>query len=863
MNQSSKQLESLGRYKILRELGRGGMSVVYLGQDTELDRKVAIKCVDTSDATTARLAASLRAEAKLLAQLNHPNIVQLYDVVEQNDILGLVIEYVGGDTLTQRLKQAPSREVKLKWLAEIAAGLSSAHKKGIAHCDLKADNVLVTSDNVAKVADFGIAKVKLDGYLEDDGLTRMESVSGSYFSLSPEQATGQAVDTRTDLFSLAVLIYQTLIGQHPFGDTHNKVALLQRVINDPLELSDSAANTLGVRLTELLNNLLSKRPEERLYSAAEVAELLKSDTGNSSNTSLDDNTVAIPTQVAKPNSTPRLSTRAKGLLGKALLISSGFIVGVVLLKLIPSTDQAASDVTYIALDNIEVTASDDFNKTLLPLIKSTIQQSTESALLSFKRTGLVDAKELNSIEGGFSKKAVAAGVENIMVVSAHCLQQKCDIKIQRRSGQRMAVSQQTSFPVASDSLIDLKNAISTQLPKLFDRSNLPFSQDTIELSEEDYRRYLEIYTSSNSGESEDQKYFNGIQKLIADKPDFVPSYSLLYLLGSYLHRNTSDDEYLITVLSVFEKSPNKVKLNRTIKGDKIRLLLDLGKLPEAKSLFSSLKNEVKNELFLSEIESHIAYAENDYERLLELDRQNASWRPSANNLYNLAASEFFYGDSVNSKINVEKALKLKSNFTYALNLKATLELNFGNVAEAIKTYEAVLKSGADHGAYTNYGVALTLNKQYEKAIKNLLKAIDINPKDSPLYLNLADAYNLAGQKELAKENYNKVLTLLSLPESAQDYSYLAQAQAHTGMLNIAVRTLKTANQKYPEYAELDYASAIVNTLAKNYVSAVVDVHDSIARGTAPVWFTFQWFEPLCTKKDFVKITEAENASLCK
>ncbi len=868
MSQLINQLESLGRYKLIRELGRGGMSVVYLAQDTELGREVAIKCVDTSEPTAARMANSLRAEAKLLAQLNHPNIVQLYDVVEQENILGLVIEYVGGDTLTQRLKQAPSREVTLKWLAEIAEGLASAHKKGIAHCDLKADNVLVTNDNIAKVADFGIAKVKLDGYLEDDGLTRIDSVSGSYFSLSPEQASGQAVDTRTDLFSLAVLIHQALVSQHPFGDTHNKMALLQRVINDPLELSESANITFGSRLAELVKNLLSKKPEERLYNAAETAELLRSEALNVSTNDLDDSTGAIPTQAArftsqtKPTSQSKLLKKAKGLLGKAVLIASGFAVGVVLLKLLPSADEAVSDVTYIALDNIEVTASDGFNKTLLPLIKSTIQQSTESTLLSFKHTGLVEAKELNAIDGAFSEKAIAAGVDNIMVVSANCLQQKCDIKIQRRSGERMAVSHQTSFPVASDSLIGLKNAISSQLPKLFQNSILSRSQSAIELSEDDYRRYLQIYTSSASGTLANQKHFDDIQKLILDKPNFIPSYTLLYHLGGYLYRNTSNSEYLTTVLGIFERSPNKVKLNRTMQRAKINLLLDMGRVSDAKTIFSSLKSRDNDELFLNEIESSVAYAENDYEKLLVLDRQNASWRPSARNLYNLAASEFFYGDIERSQVNVGKSLELRPNFTYALNLKATLELSTGNVEEAIKAYESVLERDADNEAYSNYGVALTLNKRYKDAIDSLLKAIEINPKAAHHYLNLADAYNLSGKKELAKKNYDKVVAMIVPPESARDYSYLAQAQAQTGMLNLAVRTLKTANQKYPEYAELDYASAIVNTLAENYVSAIVDINDSIQRGTAPVWFTFEWFHPLCAKKEFLHTTGAANTKLC-
>ena len=169
MSDALNHIERLGRYQILRELGRGGMSVVYLARDSELERDVAIKCVDTSEPATARLVERLRAEAKLLAQLNSPHIVQLYDVVEQDAVLGLVIEFVGGHTLTQRLQQAPSRAVLLRWLAEVAEGLASAHQQGIAHCDLKGDNVLITQHNVAKIADFGIARAKLDDYLADEG----------------------------------------------------------------------------------------------------------------------------------------------------------------------------------------------------------------------------------------------------------------------------------------------------------------------------------------------------------------------------------------------------------------------------------------------------------------------------------------------------------------------------------------------------------------------------------------------------------------------------------------------------------------------------------------------------------------------
>lgn len=862
MNSTLNQFESIGRYKIIRELGQGGMSTVYLAQDTELDREVAIKCVDSKNTATARLAEGLRDEAKLLAKLNYPNIVQLYDVVDQDNTLGLVIEYVGGETLTHRLQQNPSRELRLKWLAEIAEGIASAHTHGIAHCDIKSENILITVNNTAKVADFGIAKLKLGDYLQDDGLTRMESVSGSYFSLSPEQATGQPVDTRTDIFSLALLIYQTLLSKHPFGETSNKIALLQRVINDPFELDQSALELLGVRLAELLKNCLSKSPEDRLYNAKEIAELLKNESLNPQPNDQNDYTVAIPTQQPNPNRLLRFNKAIKTIFPKLAFIMCGVVLGFILLKWFSTTDVVSNDINYIALDNIEVTAPKGFNKDLLALIKSTLQQSAESTILSFRQTGLVDAKELNAISGNFRDKAKAAGVKNILVVAANCLQQKCDIKIQHRSGERMAVSKQTSFPIASESLIDLGNSISSQLPKLFNREVLSFSQREIVISESDYRRYLEIYNSSASGVSVTQKHFDDVETFISERPSFVPAYSLLYVLGGYLQRNTGEKKYLTSILDVLNNVPEGLKKNKIIRKTRISLLLDLGQVRESKQLYVKLQGEVKDKLFLSEIESSIAYAENDYERLLHLDRQNAVWRPSLNNLYNLATSEYSMGNYDKANIAVGRALELSPNDAYALDLKAAIEMSLGNLPLALSLYERLIQNSKDSSVYSNYGLTLALSKKYEQAIDAFKNAIKINPESSLYHLNLADSYALSGNQDLAIKSYNDVLNLLPKPESAQEYSSLSQAYAHLGKHQVAVKKLKVANKKFPNFSELDYAASIVNTISGNYVAAIVDVKDGIESGTAPVWYSLEWFKPLCGYDDFITTTGAATKSLC-
>ena len=197
----------LGRFKFERLLGQGGMGTVYLANDTQLQRKVAIKCVNTQTADP-KLAQRLRVEAKLLAQLNHPNIVQLFDVIEDKQVIGLVMEYVEGTTLLRKRDELlPSQEQCLDWLSQISIGLKAAHNAGIIHCDLKPANVLVSDTGVVKIADFGIAKARLDHLLTNSNPTDDGKISGSYFSLSPEQAEGRVVDFRSDLFSLGILSY--------------------------------------------------------------------------------------------------------------------------------------------------------------------------------------------------------------------------------------------------------------------------------------------------------------------------------------------------------------------------------------------------------------------------------------------------------------------------------------------------------------------------------------------------------------------------------------------------------------------------------------------------------------------------------
>lgn len=247
----------LGHYQLLASIGHGGMGLVYRARDTRLERDVAIKCL-RRELFEAHYIERFKREALLLAKLNHPNIVQIYDFIETPDQLALVMELVNGNNLQIHLREhLASMAQRLKWLVQITEGLAVAHDAGIIHRDLKTENILINQRGQAKITDLGIAKS------QDINSTLTDHIAGSYCSMSPEQAKGEAINFKSDLFSLGILAYQLLCGAHPFGDTHNKLQVMQKIISQSPSAPQQHNPDLPQEAIELLGQLLSKDPNNR------------------------------------------------------------------------------------------------------------------------------------------------------------------------------------------------------------------------------------------------------------------------------------------------------------------------------------------------------------------------------------------------------------------------------------------------------------------------------------------------------------------------------------------------------------------------------------------------------------------------
>ena len=259
-----------GKYKIEEVVGRGGMGIVYRAEDTKLRRHVALKFMPPELVRDKEAKGRFILEAQTAAALSHPNICTIHEINEEEGRSFIAMEYVEGQSLRGKLEQGPlETEEALDIAIQVAEGLDEAHKKGIIHRDIKSANIMVTKKGQAKIMDFGLAKVK-GGTL----LTREGTTLGTVAYMSPEQAQGEEVDHRTDIWSLGVVLYEMLSGRIPFKGDHEASILYSVVHEEPKPLKAFKPD-LPAELQQIVSRALKKNPDARYSSAAEVLKDLR------------------------------------------------------------------------------------------------------------------------------------------------------------------------------------------------------------------------------------------------------------------------------------------------------------------------------------------------------------------------------------------------------------------------------------------------------------------------------------------------------------------------------------------------------------------------------------------------------------
>lgn len=257
----------LGKYEVLEELGIGSMGTVYRARDTVLDREVALKTIRAGPAVEPEIKERFYREARACARLQHPRIVTVYDFGEVTDTAYLSMELLVGEDLRRAIENKRNIPLgsKIELIAQVSDALAHAHRNGIIHRDVKPSNVFVLGDNSAKVLDFGIAR------LSTSKLTNLGRVLGTPNYMAPEQILGNICDSRSDLFSLAIVFFEFLTGVHPFRDAY----IPRRIVGKPPETLRGVDPSFPISFEQVFERALQKQPEARFQSGEEFSAAVR------------------------------------------------------------------------------------------------------------------------------------------------------------------------------------------------------------------------------------------------------------------------------------------------------------------------------------------------------------------------------------------------------------------------------------------------------------------------------------------------------------------------------------------------------------------------------------------------------------
>ena len=843
---------TIAHYRILKRLGEGGMGVVYKAEDTKLRRTIALKFIRPEVMHSSAENTRFRREARASAALNHPHITTIHDIGEADGRLFIAMEYLDGQTLREKLKSGPLGLPETLDLAEqLADGLRAAHERGVIHRDIKSGNVMVDKSGTAKITDFGLARLA-----EGSKLTRTAAVMGTASYMSPEQAEGEAVDHRTDIWSLGVVLYEMAGGRPPFRGENDQASLYAIINKDPVPVTELRPG-LPLELERIIGKCLEKKPDKRYQQVGD----LKADLGRLNRAVSNRTLTAEGTRLPGPGLgffLRKYFRRALVPLGVLVLLAL-VVTGIPPLR---STVgrwlglRSSAAAVHLAVLPFEVIGGEEkdraFSDGLVEILTNKLTQ-VERFQGTLRVVPAIEARQLERPSPGKVWRMFRAN--RVITGSMQFIADEVVVTLNLVDSEKLRQLKSRDFKISRTSLAALPEAVADSITRILDLEIQPRTRQAWASREgcnqESSPLYIQAkgYLQRYEKEASVNIALDLFQRAIDKDPNCALAFAGLGEAFWYKYGLTFDKSFIDQAQQAAERA---LQLNK----DLAEVHFILGVLHRRKGNYDlSLRElELASRLDPGD-EGPVREMGTTYESLGKVDKAEQAYqqaialKPNSWSGYQyLGIFYLWHGRYAEAEKNFREIIELTPDNQEGYNLLGALYLQTGRNAEAIGMFEKSIGFNPTPGACSNLGTAYFYEKRYAYAAAMYEKAITLGENQQEIWGNLGDAYRFVpGAEAKAQQAYRTAIRLtkekLSLnpnegglhKTAARFYALvgdrenaLAELERALSLLQNNTEALETAVQVYELVGQRDTAFDALRRLAALGSVELIELNPDLA-----------------------------------
>ncbi len=832
--------ETILHYNILEKLGEGGMGVVYLAEDTKLERKVAIKFLPHHISANNEERERFKIEAKAAAALNHPNIATIYSIEETDEEMFIVMEYIEGKELKDIVGAHSNKPLQMKniinYAIQIAEGLEAAHKKEIVHRDIKSSNIMITEEGKIKIMDFGLAKIRGGSHLTTIGTT-----IGTVAYMSPEQAKGDEVNHKTDIWSFGVLLYEMLTMKLPFKGEYDQ-AVIYSILSEKPERMQLTQKDYSPALVNIVNKCLQKDQKTRYQSISKLLYDLKrviEVPDASADTKLHENGKTF-----FDNNFKHKYALVIGGIGLSLVVlffifpfSRNFFISLI-------SSSSVSPAKHLLILPFNIIGGDSSKQAFCDGLVETLSSNLTQMEQFQGSLWIVPSSDViqNKIKSA-SEAYKTYGANLVVTGSLQFLNNLLRLTLNLVDAKNLRQLNSSIIDIKSKNIASIQNRVVVKLLEMLHIEMEPELRDILDAGKTSVPEAYEYYVR---GKGNLQRYENldNVEEAInlfnlAAESD--TTYALAYAgLGEAFLRKYELTQNSELINSAKENAEKAFKIDSTLAPINVTLGMIYSETGSYKLAIDHFKSALLNDptdaaafrglAKAYEASDNIQEAEFTYKRAISL---KPDYWAGYNDLGVFYYRHSQYTDAINQ---FKKVIELTPDNYRGYNNLGGIYYMLERWSDARRMFERSLKIRKSYNIYSNLGTLYYIEGKYADAAKMYEEALKINNNDYITWGNLAAAYYWSpGNRDKAISTYNNAINLAKtkLKINPKDYevvSNLAAYYADIGDSSKALKLLKESINSAGDNAMVMFRAATIYEHLGNRKKALYWIGKAIAGG---------------------------------